>query len=104
MSRFLHGESVPLDGRGRLKIEKPRFVVAASDIHIRQHFYTLGVCRMQPKVLQLAQKIADDLRSENRLAAIDALDVAKILLRANTSYEASQHESTQASELSHVEA
>jgi hypothetical protein len=39
------------------------------------------MCAMQNKTLDLAQKIATELQSENRILALDALDVAKILLR-----------------------
>jgi hypothetical protein len=36
---------------------------------------------MQSKVLQLAENLVEHLKDENRLVAIDALDVARILMR-----------------------
>ena len=46
---------------------------------------TTGVCAMQNKVLKLAENIVHSLSAEDRHAAIDALDIARVLMRKNIS-------------------
>jgi hypothetical protein len=58
---------------------------------------------MQARVIQLAETIVESLKDANRLEAIDALDVARVLLRNNPTLGADRHESAQAQQESAVE-
>jgi len=71
---------------------------------LRYTDYSIGVCPMQSRVIQLAEKIVETLRSENRNEAIDALDIARVLLRKNAISEAVCSQSLEAQQVSPVEA